>query len=341
MSEAGYRKSVGAAAVSSMGGGGGGVAESSPSGDFRLQDQIRAAWNKGRPATGDQKTNLFFQDAKSAVVAIKKKEVDQANAPQIAYNLGLIGNSLDTTARAAMDMLTKAAQGKEVKNEADEHDKIIREAAEAAESDGEEQETEARPEKHSMTPEEWKAEVARRRTDLRKSQQKKAQKIRLIPAGGHSPDALTGNGLNHPDQGAGKEEVNELERNNQTEHSATQSDALQTTNLNAPAEEGHGAPSRHSALDRVQRLERELEAAKAEAVRETGIEKLIGRLRTASLTPDQIVELNSRIDQFQDADLYSEGQLDSVVSGLGESFDEVVVSDDDIAEYLSRTGRTE
>jgi hypothetical protein len=339
----GYRKAVGRSA--STGGGGGAIAEASPGGDFRLQDQIRAAWNKGRPAAGDQKTNLFFQDAKQAVVAIRKKEVSEANAPQIAYNLGLIANSLDTNAREAMKILTDAALDRPVKVGNDEHDRLIREAAAALEEMDARIDEHEQQEKQVMSPEDWKAEVARRRESVRAAHKNKAQNIkslRLIPAqAAPGPVAFTGNGINPPEQGAGQDESNDADLLRQTEHANRASDTWQTDNGNEPIQDGAGAPSRHSSLTRVQQLEKELEAARIEAARETGLEKLIGRLKTASLTPDQIDGLHAYIDQLGNKDLYSEAHLDSVASGLEDSFDDVVVSDEDIAAYLNKTGRTE
>lgn len=335
MGDGDFRKSVGRPASSS---GGGAIVDAAPSGDHRLAEQIRAAWNKGKPNAQETKANLFFDDAKQAVIAIRKKEVSEANAPQIAYNLGLIPNSMDTTARDAMAILTNAMLDRPVAAES-EHDRLIREAAEALNEDESSVDEEKPVKKRAMSSEEWKAEVENRRKRVQKSQ---ANKLRLIPAQSASgPTAFTGNGINEPNQGAGQDEANDAPLKRQTDHANRASDTWQTDAGNEPAVDGHNAPSRHSALERVKRLQLELEAAKIEAARETGIESVIGRLRTASLTPDQIDGLHAYLDQFDNKDLYSTAQLDSVGSGLEESFGDEVVTDEDIAEYLNKTGRIE
>jgi hypothetical protein len=333
MGDGEYRKSVGR----SSNGGGGAAVDASPSGDHRLAGQIRAAWNKGKPNAQETKANLFFDDAKQAVIAIRKKEVSEASAPQIAYNLGLIQNSMDTTARDAMTILTNTMLDRPATVES-EHDRLIREASEELDADDSDA-AESKPvKKRAMSPEEWKAEVENRRNRVKKTQ---ATKLRLIPAQSSSgPTALTGNGINEPNQGAGQDEADDAPLKRQTDQANRASDAWQTNSGNEPAVDGHNAPSRHSALEKVKRLQQELEAAKVEAASEMGVESVIGRLRTASLTPDQIDGLHAYLDQFDNKDLYSTAKLDSVVSGLGESFEEVV-TDADIAEYLNKTGKIE
>jgi hypothetical protein len=192
-----------------------------------------------------------------------------------------------------------------------------------------------------MSPDEWRAASAARRAKINEKKSAQVTGLRLVPARHTSPDALTGNGLNEPDQGAGKEESEGADRNTQVEHTTRPSDTYQTDNDNLPATDGAGAPSRHAAVDEVQRLEQQLEDAKRRAAQVTGIESLTNRIKTANLSPDQIDGLHVYLDDLQKKNLYSEAQLDSVASGSVESVEEVTVSDEDIAAYLDRPERTE
>lgn len=316
---------------------GGGAAASFGGPDHRLAQQVAGLWGTNKSVIGKGEVeNLFYSDPKAALSAIAAGKAKPAQAAQIAYHLGLIASDLDTTPRQAMEMIQDAAAGKRPMPVHDE-DELIAEAQSALKAMGSANDQTKAAKKRDLTDEEWRDEVKRRREAVDASNRGTVKKLKLVQARSTAPDAMTGNGITAPDQGAGKEVVDDAERNKQIDHTQRADDTWQADNDVQPANDGHGAPSRHAAQERVARLQAELAQAEREAAEIDGLGRVVAKLQHRKLTPAQLDELESHIDSFQqdapENDLYSEAAMDTVSSSPQQ---EQSITDEDVAAYIER-----
>lgn len=332
------RKSVGKPSAGGSGGLGG---FAGPSGDPRFAKQYHELMNRGKPQIDNGHVqNLFFDDARSALTAIASGQANAANAPQIAFNLGLIDNELDTNARDAMEILKSDVEGKRARRNKDDHESLIAEAEKALGvlgATGEEIAAAKKGRKKDMSHEEWRKEVEARRERVKNDVKNGIQKLRLIPAQSTTQDAFTGNGINRPDQGAGKEIVNDVGRNKQVQHTQRVTDTWQSDNDTNPQDDGQGAPSRHAAHEKVASLQAALAQAEMEAANEDVLDVLIGKIRKANLSHRSLIDLAEKVSGMlvSSETTYLQGHSDIVAERSNASI-ESAVSDAEVAAYLDR-----
>lgn len=269
-------------------------------------DSNKLAREIGRLKTGSKRMTdalMEFNTPKSAWGAIKHGRILPEQAVEVAFNLRLIPNQLSTTANDAMELIKQAATSDYgsfdvAVNRVPKHEA----APTIVRNDG------TRP----LTREERRQ--ARRQGKSANPTSAALPEIQLVPMRTAQQDALTGNGLQQPNQ-VGRDEnqqetMRSLPTNEKWEHQNRGSDTIQTDSDNEPTQDGRGAPTRHAfetPQQKVVRLQEELKQAQREARQSTYLEKISRKI--ASLNEGQLAEVEAVVDELLTARLDETDQL--------------------------------